>query len=95
MKMNPTDHGFQVTDEAGEIIGHIDYSDVDEATISIDHTIVSPSHQGQGIASALVEAVVNRARAEGKLIRPICSYAYAQFRRHPEYCDVLDHSDSL
>jgi predicted GNAT family acetyltransferase len=44
---------------------------------------------GRGIASALVQAAMEVARAEGWKVVPACSYAAAWMRRHPEYRDLL------
>lgn len=56
----------------------------------IDHTGVPRPLEGQGIAAALVLKAVADARAEGRKIVPLCSYVVAQFRRHPEWSDLLN-----
>ncbi len=58
-----------------------------EARIA-DHTFVPPEARGQGVAAALVEALVADAREQGFTIEPECSYVEAAFRRHPEWADV-------
>jgi predicted GNAT family acetyltransferase len=57
--------------------------------IAIDHTFVPPSHRGQGLAERLVDAGIADARAEANRVQPYCSYVAAQFRRHPEWSDLL------
>lgn len=57
--------------------------------IIIDHTEVPDAFRGQGIGLQLVERAVADARSEGKAIIPLCPFAAAQFRRHPEWADVL------
>jgi predicted GNAT family acetyltransferase len=59
--------------------------------IIIDHTEVPDAFRGQGIGVKLVERAVADARAEGKTVIPLCPFAAAQFRRHPEWSDVLRH----
>jgi len=59
-----------------------------------DHTFVPPDMRGQGVAQVLVEALVADARAHGFRIVPQCSYVEAQFRRHPEWADLLAAPDS-
>ncbi|GGE05077.1 N-acetyltransferase [Tsuneonella deserti] len=54
-----------------------------------DHTLVPPEIGGRGVAAALVDALVADARSEGFKIVPQCSYVEAQFRRHPEWSDLL------
>jgi uncharacterized protein len=55
----------------------------------IDHTGVPPEFEGKGIAARLVNAAIADARSENFKIRPICSYVVAQFRRHPDWADLL------
>lgn len=55
----------------------------------IDHTGVPPAYEGRGIALRLVKAAIADARAEGFKITPICPYVVVQFRRHPEWTDLL------
>lgn len=55
----------------------------------IDHTGVPPAFEGRGIAARLVNAAIADARAQGFKIRPVCSYVVAQFRRHPDWADLL------
>jgi hypothetical protein len=38
----------------------------------------------------LVQRAVDDARAAGKKLVPLCPFAAAQFRRHPEWSDVLN-----
>ena len=59
-----------------------------------DHTFVPPDMRGQGVAQVLVEALVADAREQGFKIVPQCSYVEAQFRRHPEWADLLAAPDS-
>lgn len=65
------------------------YSRAGERMIIIDHTEVPEAYRGQGIGLALVERAVADARAAGKKIVPLCPYAAAQFKRHPDWHDVL------
>ncbi len=37
----------------------------------------------------MMERSIADARAEGTRIRPECSYAVAQFKRHPDWSDLL------
>lgn len=45
--------------------------------------------RGHGTAARLMEGVVQHAREDGFKIAPVCSYAVAWFRRHPQAADVL------
>lgn len=65
------------------------FTKVDENLIIIDHTEVPDAFRGQGAGLRLVTRGVEDARASGKKIIPLCPFAAAQFRRHPEWADVL------
>jgi predicted GNAT family acetyltransferase len=65
------------------------FSKVGTHQIIIDHTEVPEAFRGQGIGLRLVEHAVSDARKDGKTIIPLCPFAAAQFRRHPEWADVL------
>ncbi|HEY8575816.1 MAG TPA: GNAT family N-acetyltransferase [Devosia sp.] len=61
----------------------------ENGTITIDHTGVPREYEGRGIAAKLVNKAIEDARAEGFKITPLCSYVVAQFRRHPDWSDLL------
>ena len=65
------------------------YSRAGDHTIIIDHTLAPDAYRGQGIGLALVERAVTDARSAGKKVVPLCPYAATQFKRHPEWADVL------
>jgi uncharacterized protein len=47
----------------------------------IDYVEAPPHLRGTGAASALMQAIVEQARAEGREIIPICGYAAAWLKR--------------
>ncbi len=57
--------------------------------MSITHTGVALKLQGRGIAAALVRAALDHVAAAGWKVRPLCSYARAYMRRHPETAALL------
>jgi len=65
------------------------YSRAGDSTIIIDHTEVPEAMRGRSVGLALVRRAVEDARAEGRLIMPLCPFAKAQIERHPEWQDVL------
>lgn len=81
--------GFLVFDEDNRQIGEIHFESRGDDVYCITHTGVQEAAEGQGIAGELVKRTAELARAEGKKIRPICSYAVAWFKRHPEEGDLL------
>ena len=65
------------------------YTMAGETTAIFEHTYVPASERGQGIAAKLLAAAVDWARGAGLTVVPQCSYVQAQFRRHPEYRELL------
>jgi predicted GNAT family acetyltransferase len=57
--------------------------------ISADHTEAPASMRGTGAAMVLVEHMIGDARASGFKIVPICPYVLAQYKKHPEWSDVM------
>ena len=56
--------------------------------MTITHTGVPVAVEGRGIASALTQAAMEAARAQGWTVVPACGYAAAWLRRHPEFADL-------
>jgi uncharacterized protein len=55
----------------------------------IPYVEAPPALRGTGAAGRLMEGVLATARAEGRTVTPICSYAAAYIRRHREHHDLL------
>lgn len=70
-----------------EVDGHTAYVEYEPgaSAIAITHTIVPEAIGGRGIAAALVRAAALHARNEGLQVDPVCSYADAWLRKHPEF----------
>jgi predicted GNAT family acetyltransferase len=62
---------------------------MDGSTMRIHHTGVPHQLEGRGIASALTQAAVDHARAQGLAIQPLCGYVRTWLRRHPEHADLV------
>jgi predicted GNAT family acetyltransferase len=65
------------------------FSKLSASAIIIDHTGVPDAFRGQGVGRALVARAVADARRDGLKITPLCPYAASQFRKHPDWADVL------
>lgn len=77
-------------DEASERVASLTFSaGPDGKVVMLDHTEVSESLRGQGIARKLVEAAVIWAREKNVKLVPVCPFAHAVFERVPEFRDVL------
>jgi predicted GNAT family acetyltransferase len=66
----------------------VDYQ-LQDATLTILHTVVPQEVGGRGIASALTQYVLDTARARQWRVVPQCSYAAAYIARHPAYQDLV------
>lgn len=64
------------------------YSRASDKLIIIDHTGVPEAYRGGNVGLALVRRAVDDARENGYKIMPLCPFAAAQFRRHPDWSDV-------
>ncbi|MBX3567011.1 MAG: N-acetyltransferase [Rhizobiaceae bacterium] len=74
---------------AGDAEAEMTFTRAGDHLIIIDHTLVPDAFRGQGVGVRLVARAVEDARVSGKKIMPLCPFANAQFRRHPEWADVL------
>ncbi|MCV0394077.1 MAG: N-acetyltransferase [Rhizobiaceae bacterium] len=79
---------YVVRSEAGTE-AEMTFTKVGAHQMIIDHTEVPDAFRGQGIGARLVARAVEDARASGRTIIPLCPFAASQFRRHPEWADVL------
>jgi predicted GNAT family acetyltransferase len=73
----------------GALEAEMTYRRTAPGTITIDHTWTPPELRGRNIAMTLMNRAIADTRAEGGRIVPVCSYVVAQFRRHPEWNDLL------
>ena len=64
-------------------LAHVDCRRVG-GTLHLTHTEVPPASAGRGIAAALVQAALDYAAGNGLKVMPLCSYARAYMRRHPD-----------
>ena len=57
--------------------------------VILDHTDVDDALRGTGTGKQLVEAAVAWARAEKRLLMPLCPFAKSVFEKTPQLRDVL------
>jgi uncharacterized protein len=80
---------YVATLEGIEGEGELTFSKVNPQLIIADHTGVPDAFRGKGVARALVQRLVDDARAQGVKIIPLCPYVNAERRKHPEWADVF------
>lgn len=88
IKIFPATDRFVLYDGDKEI-GEMSYLQGRDGIVVIDHTLVNSQYQGRHLAEKLVRAGVDKARADGTKILPICPFAKKEFAEHAEYSDVL------
>ena len=71
--------------------GELTISKVSDVLVIADHTLVADTLRGMGAASALAEALVTDARANGYRIVPLCPFVRAQAQKRPDWSDVIQH----
>ncbi len=81
VKDNPARGRFEMV-EAGQIV-FADYRR-DGSRLIIDHVEAPMALRGTGAAGRFMEGLVAEARRQGATLVPVCSYAVAWLRRHPE-----------
>lgn len=82
-------HKRQFTITCEEKTAHVSYRLTPDGALDIRHTFVPPPLEGRGIASALVRAAYDYARAAGLTPMGTCSYAVRWLQRHPEYQGII------
>ena len=70
-----------------EVLAFIHYARAGDV-LRADHTYVSETLRGQGVAGALLRAVVDYARAHRARIEPVCSYVVRAFERDSSLGDL-------
>lgn len=69
-------------------IAYADYR-LHPGMLIIDYVFSPPALRGKGTSGRLMEGVVADAREKGLKITPLCGYAAAWIKRHPEASELL------
>jgi uncharacterized protein len=72
----------------GEVIGYASYR-VQDGRAIVSHVEVDRSVEGQGLGGELVRGVLDDLRRRELKVTPLCGFAAAWIRRHPEYRDLV------
>lgn len=89
MEFQYEDNRIFLPDGKGGVLAEITFPVGGDGLPVIDHTYVSGSLRGQGVAGKLMEAAVTALRASGRQAHVTCSYAVGWRDKHPEAADVL------
>ena len=82
---NESERCFEVS--VNGLLSKLDYLQ-DKDTFVITHVGVHPELRGQGMAGKLTQAGLEFAKAKSLRVIPMCSYAAAYIRRHPQYAEL-------
>ena len=88
MRDNPGERRYELFVD-GELVGELVYRLRGDSAITLLHTEVSPSVEGQGLGGRLVAYALDDIRARGLRVAPVCPFVRAYLRRHPESADVV------
>ena len=88
---NPEQNRFEAT--VGGYPSKLDYIR-DGKNFVITHVGVHPELRGQGLAGHIVEASLGYAKENDLRVIPMCSYAAAYMRRHPQFWELTDQERS-
>jgi uncharacterized protein len=74
--------------ESGGVTAFLNYR-LDGGVITLQHTETPVAARGRGLASQLVQGVLDIVRARGQKIVPPCAFVRAYLAKHPEYRDLV------
>ena len=74
---------------SGEEVAYADVDPIAADGLLIKHTEVATRFEGRGYGSALVRHMLEEARRQGRGVIPICPFAAAFIKRHPEYKEYV------
>jgi uncharacterized protein len=83
----------QFSTEVGGNRAFLEYT-LTGSVMNITHTRVPSAIGGRGIAGELMQAALAAAHERGLRVNPVCSYAVAYMKRHPDAADQR-HLDAL
>jgi predicted GNAT family acetyltransferase len=71
-----------------EVVGFLAYHRTPQA-LALVHTEIEDGHEGEGLGSELIRAVLDRARAQRTAVLPFCPFVRGFIERHEEYLDLV------
>lgn len=89
MRISERDDQFVAISDDGQEIGELNFHRINHNEIDAQTTQVDKAYRGQGVAEALLDALVEKAKEKGVTIYPTCSYVENKFNENPEkYADI-------
>jgi predicted GNAT family acetyltransferase len=89
---NASAHRYELTVD-GEVAGYVEYHD-NGTRRSMNHTVVEPSYEGEGLGSTLAKAALDDARERGLEVLPYCPFIRSYIDHHRDlYVDLVPESE--
>jgi uncharacterized protein len=82
------EHERYVLTVAGDPAGVAQYQRLGRQVL-FTHTEIDPRYEGRGLASTLIRAALDDARAQGLAVLPLCPFVRSFIARHGEYLDLV------
>lgn len=76
-----------VYEKDGQNLGEITWTLLGDVMV-MDHTFVSPTLRGKGVAKKLLDQAAEFARGRGYKMEAVCSYVVTSFENSSEYDDI-------
>lgn len=84
---NPERRGYEISVD-GAPAGFTRFL-VDGDVATMPHTEIDPEYGGQGLATTLIRAALDDARARGLTVVPLCPFVRAFLDRNTDYQDLV------
>jgi uncharacterized protein len=85
---NAAQHRFEIHAD-GKLAAFAQYRLDEPGVYSFSHTHTMPEFAGHGIATTLIQGVLEQVRAAGDSVLPFCPFVNAYLRKHPEDVDLV------
>ena len=81
--------GSAFLEDDGKRVAEMTFSVASKQLVIVDHTDVTENYRGQQLGRKLLDALVQKARAEEFKIMPLCPYARSEFQKDTSIQDVM------
>ncbi|MCQ3814001.1 MAG: N-acetyltransferase [Acidimicrobiia bacterium] len=87
VRNNQARHRYELVVDR-RVVAIADYQ-IDGTTVIVPHVTTEPEKRGQGMAAKLLRGMLDDLRGNNQTIQPLCPFAAAYIRDHPEDTDLL------
>lgn len=84
---NSDEHRYEIA-RGEEVGGWVEYELRDDVMTMI-HTEIDGSYQGEGLGSVLARGALDDARSRRLSVVPVCPFVRRYIQRHPEYAELV------